>query len=183
MTWFRRPSELTGMLEFAGQDEKKLAGLHGKLDALQQEWEEIQSECERIEALRDSSSGTYAVEVCEPFWTARAGKLRDSLLAAVAKRDALTGVVCAEIADLKRKVDGRNGALVSVFSRWIGQIPADSPVRAELEKLRGEVRSLKSAASIVDRISAAVKVVESDKSGQHLPLLNYEALVRAFNEV
>jgi len=182
MSWYRKPNELNGVLDVAGKDENRLDALRGKLSALEPQWSELQSECERLEALRDASGGTYAREVCERFWNARSQKLRDLLLAAVGKRDALTAGLCNEIAELKKKVDARNLALSSVFASWIGQIPPDSAVRPVLEKLRAEARSLTSASAIVDRITSASKLVESDASGQHLPMMNWQTLVRAFNE-
>jgi hypothetical protein len=174
---FKKKDQVQKLISQARADQTEYAALRTTFEGLAPKWNKAQTECERIEGLRNSRSGTYAREVSEEFWAARDAILERELKAAIAARDALTGAVCASLQSLKLRIFHRHSLISGAFGSWAAavcdRLPENSSLRADLMAARKQIEVLRDMSEIIDLIIHWTELVEN-LEGVFCPVLKFD---------
>lgn len=176
---FKKKDQVQRLIEQARTDQKEFDTLRRKFESLGPEWSKLQAECERIAASWQATGDTYDRGVSEELWRGRNAELEGALRAAVAKRDALTSHVVAELQVLSDRIFHRNNLVSGSFGNWAGavcnRLPEDSALCRDLMAARKRMEELTDMGQIIDLIVHWTDLVEAMEDVD-CPLLKFDLI-------
>lgn len=164
------------------QDETmQLEAARKRLADVEPAWHKLQEEAERLCSLFQASASTYRHAVAEEFWARRSAVIDGRLEEVIAKRDALTGEVIAEIRALEGGLWRRCNCLSGAFGNFISGVVEHLPEQSKLaEELRTARKTCEASLDMELILATVLSVAEQVESMENVyaPLLRLDLALR-----